>query len=60
MMDQAIEATPKLEEDIEFLKDMEGECYTNVPANAETLGLELLSWEESIAKIKENEIIIPF
>jgi hypothetical protein len=39
---------------------MEGECYTNVPANAETLGLELLSWEESIAKIKENEIIIPF
>jgi hypothetical protein len=60
MMDQKIEATSKLEEDIEFLKDMEGEAYTNVADNAEALDLELLSWEESVAKIKENEIIIAF
>jgi hypothetical protein len=60
VLDFEVEASEKYQDDLEFLLEMEGLAYTNLPANAERLGLELLNDEAVIAKLRENEIIIPF
>ena len=53
-------AREKYKEDLDFLKDMDGFAYSNVEANAEKLGFELLTMEETIEKISENDVVIPF
>lgn len=60
VLDIEVEATEKYREDMEFLKDMDGLAYTNMGANAEKLGFDLLNTEEIIHKIRENDIVIPF
>ena len=43
-----------------MLDDLEGECYTNVKANAERFEfMEYLPLEEMAEKIKTYQIIVP-
>lgn len=60
VLDLAIEPSEKYKDDLEFLLEMEGLAYTNVPANAEALGFTLLTEDEVVARLREHEIIIPF
>ncbi|MBU0675801.1 MAG: hypothetical protein KJ950_14260 [Proteobacteria bacterium] len=48
------------QESIEMLRDMEGEIFTTVPANAENNGLEMLTIEELGEKLREMTNIIPY
>ena len=51
----------EFQENLEMLDDLEGECYTNVKANAERFEfLEYLSLEDMVEKIKTYQIIVPF
>jgi hypothetical protein len=60
VLDLAIAPSEKYQDDLEFLLEMEGLAYTNVPANAEALGFTLLTDAEVVAKLREHEVIIPF
>lgn len=60
VLDLVIEPSEKYKDDLEFLLEMEGLAYTNMPANAEALGFTLLTDDEVVAKLREHEIIIPF
>ncbi len=60
VLDVEIEPSEKYRDDLEFLQEMEGLAYTNLPANAEKLGFTLLTQEELAAKLAENDLVIPF
>jgi hypothetical protein len=45
---------------MEFIDEMEGTRYSNVPANVEKYGFESLGLEEIPKKLGENDVIIPF
>ncbi|MCB2228494.1 MAG: hypothetical protein KQH53_17570 [Desulfarculaceae bacterium] len=51
----------EFQENLEMLDDLEGECYTNVQANADKYEfLDYLPLEEMVEKIKTYQIIVPF
>ena len=45
---------------LEMLRDMEGEVYSNVPANVENNGFEPMSVEELGEKLREMDVIVPY
>ncbi|MDD3617768.1 MAG: hypothetical protein RBR09_01800 [Desulfobulbaceae bacterium] len=45
---------------LEMLRDMEGEVYSNVQANVDNNGLELMSIEELGEKLREMNVIVPY
>lgn len=45
---------------LEMLRDMEGEVYSNVPANVENNGIEAMSVEELGEKLREVDVIVPY
>jgi hypothetical protein len=45
---------------MEFIDEMEGTRYSNVPANVEKYGFELLQLAAIPKKLKENDMIIAF
>ncbi len=47
-------------ENMEFIDEMEGERYSNNPANVEKYGFKPISIEEMTVKLKEADLIIPF
>jgi hypothetical protein len=47
-------------ENMEFIDEMEGERYSNHPANVEKYGFKPISIEEMLVKLKEADLIIPF
>ena len=47
-------------ENMEFIDEMEGERYSNNPANVEKYGFKPISIEEMMVKLKEADLIIPF
>ena len=47
-------------ENVEWIRDMEGEIYSTVPANCEKNELAPLSLEELGQKLREMDIIIPY
>ena len=53
-MDQAYQ------ENMEFIDEMEGERYSNHPANVEKYGFKPITHEEMLVKLKETDLIIPF
>ncbi len=60
VLNHEIELTEEYKDNMEFIDEMEGTRYSNVPANVEKYGFEPLSLEELPKKLKENEVIIPF
>jgi len=47
-------------ENMEFIDEMEGERYSNHPANVEKYGFKPTTIEEMLAKLKKADLIIPF
>jgi hypothetical protein len=47
-------------ENMEFIDEMEGERYSNHPANVEKYGFKPVTTEELLIKLKEIDLIIPF
>jgi hypothetical protein len=47
-------------ENMEFIDEMEGERYSNHPANVEKYGFKPISIDEMLVKLKEADLIIPF
>jgi hypothetical protein len=60
VLNHEIELTEEYKDNMEFIDEMEGTRYSNVPANVEKYGFEPLSLEELPKKLNENEVIIPF
>ena len=47
-------------DNMEFLDEMEGERFSNHPANVEKYGFQPVTIEEMLVKLKEADLIIPF
>ena len=47
-------------ENMEFIDEMEGERYSNHPANVEKYAFKSITIEEMVVKLKEADLIIPF
>ncbi len=47
-------------ENLEWIKDMEGDVYTNVQANVDTNALTAITIEELGEKLRDMDVIIPF
>ncbi|MEJ2656062.1 MAG: hypothetical protein P8012_02560 [Desulfobacterales bacterium] len=47
-------------ENMEFIDEMEGERYSNHPANVEKYGFKPITIEEMLVKLKDADLIIPF
>ena len=60
VLNHEIELTEEYKDNMEFIDEMEGTRYSNVPANIEKYGFEPLSLEEIPKKLGENDVIIPF
>ena len=60
VLNHEIELTEEYKDNMEFIDEMEGTRYSNVPANIEKYGFEPLSLEKLPKKLMENEVIIPF
>ncbi len=60
VLDQEVEMTDEYKENLEWFVDMEGEFYSNVPANVEKHGFQPITIGELGEKLKEMDIIVPF
>jgi len=47
-------------ENMEFIDEMEGERYSNNPANVEKYGFRPITIEAMLVKLKDADLIIPF
>ncbi len=47
-------------ENLEWIRDMEGEVYSNVDANVSTNDLVKISVEELGQKLREMDVIVPY
>lgn len=47
-------------ENFEWIRDMEGDVYTNVPANVEKNDLTPITLEELGQKLLEMDVIVPY
>ncbi len=50
----------ELIEDIEFLDEMEGERFSNHPANVKKYGFQFASLEEIAFMLRDVDLVIPF
>ena len=60
VLDREVEMTDEYKENLEWFVDMEGEFYSNVPANVEKYGFKPITIEELGEKLKEMDTIVPF
>jgi hypothetical protein len=60
VLDVEIEMTKKLEENLEWLEDMDAKCYSNNRAHAEKYGFEYMDVEKMGNKLREMDLVIPF
>lgn len=47
-------------ENLEWIRDMEGDVYTNVQANVDKNGLTAITLEELGKKLLEMDVIVPY
>ncbi|MCF6289504.1 MAG: hypothetical protein L3J03_00650 [Desulfobacterales bacterium] len=47
-------------ENMEWIRDMEGEAYSTVPANVENNGFTAITIEELGQKLREMDVIVPY
>jgi hypothetical protein len=59
VFDVTVEMTEALEENLEWLEEMECEAYTNVEANA-AHGFKLMEVDAMARELKKMDLVIPF
>lgn len=60
VMDHEVQESEAFSNNLEFLDDMEGRRFSNVPANVEKHGFGALSLKGMGELLREQDIIIPF
>lgn len=60
VLNHEIKLTEEYKDNMEFIDEMEGTRYSNVPANVEKYGFEPLDLAAIPKKLKENDLIIAF
>lgn len=60
VLNHEVELTEEYKDNMEFIDEMEGTRYSNVPVNVEKYGFEPLDLSEIPKKLKENDVIIAF
>lgn len=60
VLNHEIELTEEYKDNMEFIDEMEGTRYSNLPANIEKYGFEPLDLASIPKKLKENDIVIAF
>ena len=60
VLNHEVELTEEYKDNMEFIDEMEGTRYSNVPANIEKYGFKSLGLEEIPKKLRENDVVIPF
>ncbi len=60
VLNHEIELTEEYKDNMEFIDEMEGTRYSNVPANVDKYGFTAVSVDEIAEKIEACDLIIPF
>ncbi len=60
VLNHEIELTEEYKDNMEFIDEMEGTRYSNVPANVDKYGFKPLDLVEIPNKLEENDVIIAF
>lgn len=60
VLNHEIELTEEYQANMEFIDEMEGTRYSNVPANVQKHGFKMASLEEVACTLLEQDLVIPF
>ena len=60
VLNHEVDMTEEYFDNMGFIDEMGGSRFSNVPANAEKHGFQLLSLEEVARKLGDHEVVIPF
>jgi len=60
VLDHEVKMTDPYRKNLDLVLDLEGEIYSNVPANVEKHGFQPITCEELGQKLKEMDLIVPF
>jgi hypothetical protein len=60
VLNHEVDMTEEYFDNMGFIDEMGGSRFSNVPANAEKHGFQLVSLEEVAQKLGDHEIVIPF
>lgn len=60
VLNHEIELTEEYQANMEFIDEMEGSRYSNVPTNVEKYGFKMISLEEVAGKLMDCDLAIPF
>jgi hypothetical protein len=60
VLNHEIELTEEYHDNMEFIDEMGGARFSNITENVDKHGFQMTSLNEMAAKLRDNEIIIPF
>jgi hypothetical protein len=60
VLNHEVEMTEEYQDNMEFIDEMEGARYSNVPANVEKYGFKMVSLEDVGRMLKEQDLVIPY